>query len=101
MSDAAFKVADDPASIFVKDTHLASFDGNYAKFATADKRRAQSWIAEGLRSGRAVFKLNGAYDTFKVEVDMQRVIGAKGRTGIRIIAANDRRVVNAFSFKVG
>jgi hypothetical protein len=100
-SEAAFKAADDPASIFVKDKHLSSFNGRFSMFATADKSQARSWIAEGLRSDRAVFKSNGLADTFKVEVDMQKVVGTRGQTGIRIIVANDGRVINAFPFKVG
>ncbi|ADB30581.1 Hedgehog/intein hint domain protein [Kribbella flavida DSM 17836] len=99
-SEAAFKAADDPASIFVKDKHLSSFGGRYSKFATTDKAEAQSWIAEGLRSDRASFRPNGLDGTFKVEVDMQRTIGTKGQTGLRAIVSDDGRVINAFPFEV-
>ncbi|MFH8709320.1 polymorphic toxin-type HINT domain-containing protein [Streptomyces rubrogriseus] len=100
-SEAAFKAAENPAGIFVKNKHLSSFEGRYAKFNTADVSEAQSWIAEGLRSRGASFKPNGLDGTFKMEVDMGRTIGTKGQTGIRIIVANDGRVINAFPFNVG
>ncbi|MEU3901294.1 polymorphic toxin-type HINT domain-containing protein [Streptomyces sp. NPDC029519] len=100
-SEATFKAAQDPAGIFIKNKHLSSFEGRYAKFDSADIPEVQSWVAEGLKSGRAVFKPNGLEGTFKVEVDMQRAIGTKGQTGIRIIVANDGRVINAFPFNVG
>lgn len=100
-SEAAFKAAENPADIFVKNKHLSSFEGRYAKFNTADVSEAQSWIAEGLRSRGASFKPNGLDGTFKMEVDMGRTVGTKGQTGIRIIVANDGRVINAFPFNVG
>ncbi|MFJ1841402.1 polymorphic toxin-type HINT domain-containing protein [Streptomyces sp. NPDC088146] len=100
-SEAAFKAAENPAGIFIKNKHLSSFEGRYAKFNTADASEAQSWVAEGLRSRGASFKPNGLDGTFKMEVDMQRTIGTKGQTGIRIIVANDGRVINAFPFNVG
>ncbi|WP_416069775.1 polymorphic toxin-type HINT domain-containing protein [Streptomyces sp. AK02-01A] len=100
-SEAAFKAAENPAGIFVKNKHLSSFEGRYAKFNTADVSEAQSWIAEGLRSRGASFKPNGLDGTFKMEVDMGRAVGTKGQTGIRIIVANDGRVINAFPFNVG
>ncbi|WP_052398283.1 RHS repeat domain-containing protein [Streptomyces sp. NRRL F-5123] len=100
-SKAANKAAEDSGSIFVKDKHLSSFEGRYAMFATADKSEAQSWVAEGLRSGKAVFKPNpGIHEdtTFRLEVDMGRTVGTKGQTGIRVVVANDGRVINAFPF---
>jgi hypothetical protein len=100
-SEAAFRAAENTAGIFIKDKHLSSFAGRYAKFDTADVAEAQSWVAEGLKSGRATFKENGLEGTFKMEVDMQRAVGTKGQTGIRIIVANDGRVINAFPFNVG
>ncbi|MFE3587457.1 polymorphic toxin-type HINT domain-containing protein [Streptomyces niveus] len=100
-SEAATKAAENPAGIFIKNKHLSSFEGRYAKFNTANVSEAQAWVAEGLRSRGASFKPNGLDGTFKMEVDMQRAIGTKGQTGIRIIVANDGRVINAFPFNVG
>ncbi|MEZ0070628.1 hypothetical protein ABIA32_006681 [Streptacidiphilus sp. MAP12-20] len=100
-SDAAFKAAEDPASIFVKDKHLASFGGKYAKFATEDISEAQSWVAEALQSDGAVFQTNRLEGTFKVETDLGRTVGTKGQTGIRAIVTNDGRVINSFPYKVG
>jgi Pretoxin HINT domain len=100
-SDAANRAADEPSSIFVKDKHLSTFGGKYAKFNTADKSEAQSWVSEALKSDRAVFKTNGLEGTFKVETDMQRTVGTKGQRGIRAIVSDDGRVINAFPFNVG
>ncbi|MEU1287897.1 RHS repeat-associated core domain-containing protein, partial [Kitasatospora sp. NPDC005856] len=100
-SEAAFKAAQDPSKIFIKDKHLANFGGKFAKFDTNDIAEAQSWVAEALRSEGATFKPNGLDDTFKMEVDMKRPIGTKGQQGIRIIVANDGRVINAFPYNVG
>jgi hypothetical protein len=55
-------------------------------------------VAEGLKSERAVFRPNKLPDSFKVEIDMERVVGSKGESGIRAIVANDGRVINAFPF---
>lgn len=100
-SEAADAAAANAGSIFIKDKHLSTFGGNYAKFATADKAEAQSWVAEALTSDRAVFRSNGLDGTFKVETDMARAIGTKGQTGIRVIVAYDGRVINAFPFNPG
>lgn len=77
---------------------MSSFEGRYAKFASDDIPEVQSWVAEALRSDRAVFKPNGSEGTFKMEVDMQRQIGTKGQEGVRIIVTDDGRVINAFPF---
>ena len=97
-SDAAKAAADDPGSIFIKNKHLASFGGRYAKFATDNIGEAQSWVSEALNSDGAVFKPNSLDGTFKVETDMGRAVGTNGQTGIRVIVSNDGRVINAFPF---
>ncbi|WP_189220855.1 MULTISPECIES: RHS repeat domain-containing protein [Streptomyces] len=95
---AASKAAEDPSSIFIKDKHLSSFNGKYAKFDSNNIPEVQSWVAEALQSDRVVLKPNGLEGTFKMEVDMQRSIGTKGQQGIRIIVTDDGRVINAFPY---
>jgi len=74
--------------------------GNYAKFKTTDVSTARKWVQEGLRSKNAVFKANpNLAETFRVEVNMGRVIGTKGQKVIRIIVGNDGKVINAFPIK--
>ena len=58
-SEEAFKAADDPSNIFIKSKHLADFQGRYAKFDSTDISEVQSWVAQGLKSDRAVFRPNG------------------------------------------
>jgi hypothetical protein len=41
-SEAAFKAADNPSSIFIKNKHLADFQGRYAKFDSTDIPEVQS-----------------------------------------------------------
>ncbi|MBO0802100.1 MAG: hypothetical protein J2P25_03370 [Nocardiopsaceae bacterium] len=99
--DAASAAGDDPEDIFVKDKHLPSSGGRYAKFATSDKSEAQSWIAEALKSKDAVISENNVEGTFKVETDLGRAVGTKGQTAIRAIVTYDGRVINAFPVNAG
>jgi RHS repeat-associated protein len=94
--DAAFRAADDPVSIFVKDKHLASAGGNGAKFASDDIWQVQDWISRGLKSDAALFLPNELDDTFRVIVPGGGVIGTKGQEFIRVIVTGDGRVINAF-----
>lgn len=96
----AFKAAQKRSNIFIKNKHLNVGSGNYAKFKTADISIARKWVQEGLRSKNAVFKANpNLAETFRVEVNMGRVIGTKGEKIIRIIVGNDGKVINAFPIK--
>lgn len=70
------------------------------RFDSTDISEVQGWVADGLRRDSAVFLPNKVQGTFKVEVDMGRVVGTKGQTGIRAIVSNDGRVINAFPFNV-
>ncbi|WP_369372665.1 hypothetical protein AB1046_04285 [Promicromonospora sp. Populi] len=97
-SEAAFAAADDLGTIFVKDKHLSTSVGRWAKFDSTDISKIQRWVAAGLRSDGAVFRANNLPGTFKVEIDMGRVVGTKGETGIRAIVTDDGRVINAFPF---
>lgn len=98
-SEAAFVAADTPGAIFIKDKHLSTSAGRWGKFDSADTSEIAHWVAEGLRSERAVFRPNNLPDTFRVEIDMGYTIGTRGETGIRAIVASDGRVINAFPFK--
>ncbi|NED96848.1 RHS repeat-associated core domain-containing protein [Phytoactinopolyspora alkaliphila] len=95
-SSAAFRAANDPASIFIKNKHLSSAGGNQAKFVSDDISQIQGWVAQGLRSSGIQFLPNRLDDTFRVIVPAGRVIGTKGQTNIRVIVTNDGRVINAF-----
>jgi hypothetical protein len=99
-SEAAFKAAADPSKIFVKNKHLASFGGNIAKFNSNDIPEVQRWVAEGLRSDRAVF-LPAKDGSFQIMVDMGRQVGTKGQTGIRVMVDFEGNVFNAFSVNIG
>ncbi|NKY39882.1 ALF repeat-containing protein, partial [Cellulomonas septica] len=100
-SEAAFRAADNPAAIFIKDKHLSTSAGTWGKFDSTDIPEVQGWVADALKSDGAVFMPNGLADTFKVEVDAGRVVGTKGETWLRIIVTDDGRVINAFPIKGG
>jgi RHS repeat-associated protein len=100
-SEAALRAADNSGAIFIKNKHLSSSVGRWAKFDSADVSEVQGWVSEALRSEGAVFRPNSLADTFKVEVNMGRVVGTRGETGIRAIVTNDGRVINAFPFNAG
>lgn len=95
-SASAFRAADDPASIFIKNKHLASSGIRGGKFATDDIGEAQSLVAEALRSEGAMFLPNQLDETFRVVADLGRAIGTRGETRVRAIVTNDGRVINAF-----
>lgn len=95
-SAAAFRAADDPASIFIKNKHLATAGGNHAKFASTDIGEVQGWVAQGLRSDGVQFLPNQLDGTFRAIVPAGQVVGTKGQTSIRVIVTNDGRVINAF-----
>lgn len=96
VSAAAFRAADSPASIFIKNKHLASAGGNQAKFRTDDISQVQEWVAAGLRKEGVVFRENSLDDTFQAIVPAGDIVGTKGQTNIRVIVSNDGRVINAF-----
>ena len=97
-SEAAFHASDNPAPMFIKNKHMASFGGRYAKFDSVDISEVQGWVADGLRSAGALFKPNGIDGTVKVEIEMGQVVGTKGQTGIRVIVSDAGEVINAFPF---
>ncbi|WP_148283079.1 hypothetical protein [Kitasatospora setae] len=94
-NSAVLKAVENPSAFFIKNKHLSFSRGTWAKFDSADIAEVQGWVAQALKSDKAVFMQNGLRDTFKVEVDTGRVIGTQGQTGIRIIVSNDGRVINA------
>jgi hypothetical protein len=66
-----------------------------AKFlSSVDARMA---IADALRSVDAVFMANSQLpETFRVVTDLDRVVGTKGETVVRVIVSEDGRIINAF-----
>jgi hypothetical protein len=87
-------------SIFIKNKHLSSATGNYAKFATTEISTAQGWVKQALRSPNARFLDNPQIpNTFQVVTDLGSTIGTKGQTSIRAIVGFDGRVINAFPVK--
>ncbi len=95
-SQAAFRAAENPSSIFVKSKHLASAGGNSAKFASDDISQIQGWISRGLQSEGVQFLPNQLDDTFRAVVPGGGPIGTRGQEFIRVIVTGDGRVINAF-----
>ncbi len=99
-SKAAFNAADDVGSIYIKNKHLSSATGNYAKFATTESSTAQVWVQQALRSPNAQFLPNDQIpNTFKVVTNVGTIIGTKGQTSIRAIVGFDGKVINTFPIK--
>lgn len=99
-SAAAFRAADNPSSIFIKNKHLASSGIRGGKFASDDIAEVQGWVAQGLRSDGVQFLPNQLDDTFRAIVPAGRVVGTGGQTNIRVIVTYDGRVINAFPVNV-
>lgn len=99
-SAAAFRAADNPSSIFIKNKHLASSGIRGGKFASDDIAEVQGWVAQGLRSDGVQFLPNQLDDTFRAIVPAGRAVGTGGQTNIRVIVTNDGRVINAFPVNV-
>ncbi|MFE3633525.1 hypothetical protein [Streptomyces sp. NPDC059168] len=98
-SKIAFEAAKTPSKIFVKNKHLSSSVGKWAKFDSDSIPQIQSWVAEALKSKNATFLPNGE-TSFKMIVDLGRPIGTKGETGIRIMVGEDGVVFNCFPEKI-
>ncbi|MBY0434096.1 MAG: hypothetical protein K2U26_08315 [Cyclobacteriaceae bacterium] len=99
-SKASFNAADDVGSIFIKNKHLSTATGNYAKFATTEVSTARGWVQQALRSPNARFLPNPQIpNTFQVVTDLGTTIGTKGQTSIRAIVGFDGKVINAFPIK--
>lgn len=95
-SSAAFRAADDPAAIFIKNKHLSAAGGNQARFTSDNVGEVQGWVAQGLRSDGVQFLPNGLDGTFRAIVPAGQVVGTRGQTFIRVIVSDDGRVINAF-----
>ncbi|MFF7098513.1 hypothetical protein ACFY9A_40060 [Streptomyces rubradiris] len=98
-SKIAFKAAEEPSKIFVKDKHLSTSVGRWVKFNSASKTEVQSWVAEALKSKNAVF-LPNKDTSFKMIVDMGRPIGTKGETGIRVMVGDDWVASNCYPERI-
>ncbi|MEU2622939.1 hypothetical protein ABZ642_33260 [Streptomyces sp. NPDC007157] len=95
----AFKAAEKPSEIFVKNKHLSTSAGGWAKFDSDSIPQVQSWVAEALKSKNAVF-LPNKDTSFKMIVDLGRSIGTRGETGIRIMVGEDGVVFNCFPERI-
>jgi hypothetical protein len=68
-----------------------------ARFDTDDFDVVRDWVSEALRSPRAQFLPNGnSSDSFRMVVDMGRVVGVKGQRRIRVIVRDNGTIINAF-----
>jgi len=70
-----------------------------AKFNTANIGEVRALVKEALMSPNAKFMVNKEADSFRVVVDMGRVIGTEGQTVIRISVGSDGKIWNAFPVK--
>lgn len=60
----AFRVADNPSSIHIKNKHLASSGMREGKSASDDIDEVRGWVAQGLRSDGVQMLPNQLDDTF-------------------------------------
>lgn len=93
-------LAENPASIFVKNKHLSSAPGNGAKFKSDSISEVQGWISRGLQSDGVQFLPNGLDDTFRAIVPGGGVVGTRGQEFIRVVVTGDGLVINAFLVNV-
>ncbi|MBX4134248.1 hypothetical protein JMI89_11485 [Frischella sp. Ac48] len=100
--DNASKIAFDAAKNNVttwtpKDKHMVGTTANRsAQFNTNNVSDIQNLVKEALNSPNAKFLPNNVDGSFRVVVDMNKPIGTKGQTSIRIIIGNDGKIWNAF-----
>ncbi len=98
-SEAALRAADNAGVFIVKMKHLAGSPGRYNKFIR--DVNPNEVIAEALRSPNARFFANPQLpNTFRVVTDLDRVVGTRGETSVRVIVSNGGRILNAFPVKV-
>ncbi|ATW24938.1 hypothetical protein [Candidatus Formimonas warabiya] len=98
-SEAAYKAADNIDSFTVSNKHLYGAGGNWNKFNTNDANKVNRIIKEALESQNAQFLPNNQPNSFKIEVDLGRSIGAKGETKVRVIIGDDGKIWTAFPIK--
>ena len=93
-SRAAFRAAERVAEFRVPLKHLPDAGGRYAKFASGSDPSAL--IKEALTSTAAKFLPNSRGESYKVIVDMGRVIGTKGQKSLEVIIGADGKIWTAF-----
>ncbi|WP_370389326.1 hypothetical protein [Snodgrassella alvi] len=97
-SKTAFDAAKNNVTTWTpKDKHMVGTIANRsAQFNTNNVSDIQNLVKEALNSPNAKFIPNNVDGSFRVVVDMNKPIGTKGQTSIRIIIGNDRKIWNAF-----
>ncbi len=94
--ESAKKAADNISSWLPKDKHmLSSTAKRAAKFTTDNMDEVRPIIQQALRSENLQFLPNSA-GGIKGVVDMGRVIGTKGQTGLRVIFDEADNIWTAF-----
>ena len=97
-SKTAFDAAKNNVTTWTpKDKHMVGTIANRsAQFNTNNVSDIQNLVKEALNSPNAKFIPNNVDGSFRVVVDMNKPIGTKGQTSIRIIIGNDGKIWNAF-----
>ena len=97
-SKTAFDAAKNNVTTWTpKDKHMVGTTANRsAQFNTNNVSDIQNLVKEALNSPNAKFLPNNVDGSFRVVVDMNKPIGTKGQTSIRIIIGNDGKIWNAF-----
>ncbi|GAA5107654.1 hypothetical protein GCM10023211_09010 [Orbus sasakiae] len=98
VSKTAFYAAKNSVKFWVpKDKHmLGTAASRSAQFNTNNVSDIRNLVEEALNSPNAQFLPNNVENSFRVVVDMERKIGTKGQTSIRIIIGDDGKIWNAF-----
>lgn len=90
-------------NLVVKSKHLSSSTSNWAKFNTNSQTTAKGWIKEALQKASVSdFEINYNYNdklSFKFDVNLNKKIGTKGETKIRIVIGYDGNIWTAFPVK--
>jgi len=96
VSDSAFSAADNIGDWTVSNKHLPNAGGNYSKWAPGVD--INQTVADALRSEGATFWPNsgGTADSFVVRTQMDTVVGTKGQTIVKVVVADDGRVITAY-----
>ncbi|MBK7706179.1 MAG: hypothetical protein IPJ30_10445 [Acidobacteria bacterium] len=95
-SQTAFAASKNVSSFNVPLKHLAGAAGRYGKFNTSDVAAIRSLLAEALKSQNATFLSNKAMKSFMVITDLERQIGTKGQTKLKIIVGENGKIWTAY-----
>ncbi|PAF22762.1 hypothetical protein CHH49_04030 [Terribacillus saccharophilus] len=85
------------ASWSVKDKHLTSTGGKYAKFNTSSKSQVRTWVKEGLGKSFVSIDVNKNDKlSFVIVTNLKKKIGTKGQTKIKIVIGHDGKIWTAY-----